>query len=451
MYALVLTMALVVAVSIGLHVGVGASRSAIVLPLAALAGVALAVLAIARFEAFVIVCLAIRASLDSTKLGSSGSIIEPAGALAVLLILTAGLWLSARRRSSETAPPSPMRGPALAFLGAGLVSAIGSAQAGTSLFECARIAAVVAMLLVLEAILLDRRRIRHLLTAVYLSALLPLAMAVLQARQGAGFQAGGFSRMVGTFLHPNPFAIYLSLLIVMGVALLPHLTGGVRWGLVVLLLGCGWSLLLTYTRAGWIATVVGLLVVGMLQNRALIAYVMIGVMVAVVATPSVTGRFSDVGQQRHVSGTPANSLVWRFEYWGEALSLAREYPLTGIGLKMTQAQTDEAKAPHNDFIRAFVETGVVGLAAYLGLLTAFARTARQSLSRARPGFERGLAVGFVGSLVAFVLLSAVSNVISQVVILWYFVAFAASAAAVGSGRDVPSVTATSPRVVSPTP
>ena len=40
-----------------------------------------------------------------------------------------------------------------------------------------------------------------------------------------------------------------------------------------------------------------------------------------------------------------------------------------------------------------------------------------------------MAVGFAGCLAAFLLLSLVSNVISQLVILWYFLAFAVAAAA----------------------
>ncbi|MEK8106143.1 hypothetical protein NKG94_14970 [Micromonospora sp. M12] len=65
------------------------------------------------------------------------------------------------------------------------------------------------------------------------------------------------------------------------------------------------------------------------------------------------------------------------------------------------------------------------------MLFAFAHTARTALRRAPPGsFERGVAVGFAGCAAAFVAVSAASNVISNVVTLWYFVAFAAAASVI---------------------
>jgi putative inorganic carbon (HCO3(-)) transporter len=111
--------------------------------------------------------------------------------------------------------------------------------------------------------------------------------------------------------------------------------------------------------------------------------------------------------------------------------LANRNPVTGIGPNMTQHQTAEAKKPHNDVLRAYVETGVVGLLAYLVMVFLLLHTARLALRRAPPGsLERGIAVGFAGCAVAFVAVSLASNVISNVVTLWYFVAFAAAASAV---------------------
>jgi len=56
--------------------------------------------------------------------------------------------------------------------------------------------------------------------------------------------------------------------------------------------------------------------------------------------------------------------------------------------------------------------------------------ARQGLRHSGPGFDRSIAVGFAGCVIAFVLISIVSNVITEVIVLWYYVAFAAAAYAV---------------------
>ena len=47
------------------------------------------------------------------------------------------------------------------------------------------------------------------------------------------------------------------------------------------------------------------------------------------------------------------------------MPLARERPLTGIGFDGVRGLTEAAKLPHNDVLRMLVETGVLGLLAYL--------------------------------------------------------------------------------------
>jgi O-antigen ligase len=130
-----------------------------------------------------------------------------------------------------------------------------------------------------------------------------------------------------------------------------------------------------------------------------------------------------------VSGAAGNSLVWRFGYWRQALDLNND-PLLGNGLRSVRETTDIAKEPHNDFIRVFVETGAIGLLAYLWLVVTLWRTGKRAIRNTAEGtLFHGVTVGFFGCVVAFLLLSFVSNVITQLVIFWYFAAFAAAAVA----------------------
>jgi O-antigen ligase len=100
---------------------------------------------------------------------------------------------------------------------------------------------------------------------------------------------------------------------------------------------------------------------------------------------------------------------------------------------MSSLATSQQKEPHNDFLRSFVETGIIGTIAYIALLISMGLVARHAMrfTRRRPlSYERSVAVGFAACVMAFVILSIVSNVITQVVVLWYYVAFAAAAYAV---------------------
>jgi O-antigen ligase len=153
---------------------------------------------------------------------------------------------------------------------------------------------------------------------------------------------------------------------------------------------------------------------------------------ALLLVPQLAGRFSSLADTPTQANQPSgNSLVWRVGYWTQVLPLADSNPITGIGLNMTQYETTAAKQPHNDFIRAYVETGLVGLGAYVVMLFSLLRTGRRAVRRTLPGtLDRGIAVGFLGCASAFIAVSLAANVLSNVVTLWYLVAFAAAASAI---------------------
>jgi O-antigen ligase len=284
---------------------------------------------------------------------------------------------------------------------------------------------------VLERLVTDRARLGRLLVACYVSALLPLAVGLYQAVSGRGmFRVAGVSRVRGTFVHPNSFAYYLVLLVVMGVALWPHVGSVARRPLGVLVVTGASMLVLTYSRGGWVAALAGLVIVGLLQSRRLIVGLVAACLVTVLAMPSVVGRIADLGEGPTARGTAGNSFAWRVEHWQATAGLAARNPVTGIGLKMTQYGRDRARAPHNDPLRMAVETGATGLLAYLGLAAALVAVARRALARTHVGIERGVAVGFAGCLAAFGLASMGANLLSQVVVAWYMAAFAAAALAV---------------------
>ena len=221
-----------------------------------------------------------------------------------------------------------------------------------------RFATLVVIVLVLNQLLTTERALKHLLVAVYVSLAIPALVGAYQVVTKTGYHvSASFSRVRGTFDHPNPFSIYLTMLIVMGVALVLKVQ---RRSVKLLLLGAigvsGTFLLLTYTRSAWIATLAGLLVVAFYQGKRLVPIMGFAVVLVVLLVPSVAERFSDLSTETTQSGAAGNSLVWRFEYWQQALELS-ENPIVGAGLRTVQASTDVSKEPHNDFIRVYVETG----------------------------------------------------------------------------------------------
>lgn len=79
----------------------------------------------------------------------------------------------------------------------------------------------------------------------------------------------------------------------------------------------------------------------------------------------------------------------------------------------------------------FVETGLAGLVAYVGLLVAVAVLLRRALRHPRvTGLARGLVVAAAASTAAFVVNSIGGNLISQLAILLYFFTLLGLASAV---------------------
>jgi len=420
------------------------SKGAVVLPLAAGLGLLLAGLAASRFGAYVLLMLALRSSIDLAKLSgpaagtteSAGSrALDPASLFAVLFLAATALWLAGEYRRTGL-PGSRLRTSLLCFVVACGISVLGAAHRSAGAMQTMRIGAAVAMFVVLEQLARREGAPRRILMAVYASAVFPLLFTAVTFLAGHGRteSKGALDRATGPFAQSNEFGRYLMVLVIMAVALYPHLDRRWRRPLAAVLGLSSVFLFLTYTRTALIGTAVGLLIVGLCQSKKVILGLMVAGGLGLLLVPGVAGRFTDLAPgatpTNPASGN-ANSLDWRLGYWTEVLPLARKNPVTGIGINETQYQTDQAKQPHNDYIRAYVETGFVGLGAYLAALTGMVGLGIRAVRRsARGTFERGAAAGFLGTAVAFVAVSAVANVISNVVVLWYLFAYAAVAASI---------------------
>jgi O-antigen ligase len=417
-----------VSVAVGWSLPEG-NRLGVVIPLAAVVGMGLAVLALARFELFVMLVIAIRASLDAAKVSASS--VDATGALSVLFIGASAVWLYRRRGAVRQASPiAELLPPFASFFAAAALSILFSSHPLDSALEAVRIGTVVVIMVALGRIVRDRQSARLLLFAILGSALLPLAAAFLQIARGrAGITAEGIGRVEGTFLHPNPFAAYLSLILILAVSLFPHVSARGKWALGSLAGASGAVLISTYARGAWLAVFAGLVVVAFVQLRRLLWLIGAAILVVAIFVPSVSVRLADLSETRSASGAAPNSLAWRIEYWEKALAL-QDNPLFGIGLREVELNEEAAKAPHNDYVRVYVETGLIGLAVYLWLLGALFVQAFKTYRIAAPGIARGLAVAFLGSLTALVVLSIAGNLVSQLVILWYFAAIVVLASAV---------------------
>ncbi|MGL5852299.1 MAG: O-antigen ligase family protein [Phycicoccus sp.] len=428
-----------------------------VLPLALMVGLAVGSLALTRFRVFILLLLAIRPSIDLVKLsgdptGTAGDTglsrgVDPSSMLAVLFLAAALLWLAGRVADGRVVAPSRLGWALMAFGVTAYLSVVGSARPGASALEATRIASLVMMFLVLEQLIRDERSMRLMLGACYVGLLFPLAYTVFGILTGdpPSEAAGSFTRLTGPFNQANTFSRYLAFMIVFALAVLPHV--GRRWRMpaAAVIALSGVFLVMTLTRTGILSAAVGVVLVAVIQRRrSLLAGMAAFAVAALVVLPSAAERIGTAGTTVEIGADnpTSDSLTWRLDYWAEVLPLANENPVTGIGLTMTQYGTAAEKQPHNDFLRAYVETGLVGFGTFLALVVTLVHTSWRAVRvTTRGSLGRAVASGAFGCAVVFTMSAGFANVMSNVVSLWYLLAFAAAAAWVlrsasgGGGRD----------------
>lgn len=183
-------------------------------------------------------------------------------------------------------------------------------------------------------------------------------------------------------------------------------------GGVVMFLG----ILATYSRGALIAVVAGVFAMFFVQGiklRSVFIALLIGIVGLVLIPPSTLTRVTATVNEE---GELDRSSQGRFEYFASAIAIARDYPL-GVGtgqvrlamkqyLPVVREREEEegiAVDPHNGFLHALCENGVLGLALFIWLLLKLLLVSRKayrdgSLPLEYRTYALGM-VGFLGSLV----------------------------------------------------
>lgn len=234
---------------------------------------------------------------------------------------------------------------------------------------------VMVYLLVMQ--LKDRLPPEKVISSLFLALVIPIPMGLLQISQAS-------DRIVGTFVTANTFATFLLLFISLAL----------------------WKLNWTQQRWFWLMFL-GLLCFFLVSTKTLFSLIMIGVFVLVLITPRlnlvkvisgvlflvlITALFAstEFGQQRlaSIAQTPLlnpdidisraillskgdfNSFNWRLSQWYSLLSAWKNSPIFGYGLGLSIPVAGNGLLPHNDYIRALVEGGIIGLVTFLALFAA---------------------------------------------------------------------------------
>jgi O-antigen ligase len=351
--------------------------------------------------------------------------------LTLLVVLVGGAYVAERWSTARRAPS------VIAFLLFGTIAAVSLVHAPAlteGIPEVLRIARIGVIYTLVFVIVRSRRDIELILIAQFASIVPVIGVAIYQTFTGSDYHTPGigqfqFDRATGGFDGPDELGIILG---VMLCAAIPVLFGGrVRWwpALLIWMSLAMTALVGSYTRTGWISLIAGLLVIGAVRYRSLLLIVPLAVAIVVLAVPTTVQRFNDLTNGGESSAEYGNTFGDRLSLWHENLPKVNRSPVIGNGLASIDAET--GRLPHSDYVRAVVETGLLGFCAFVTLLLSGLIGAARALTRARNEAPAGLltsvCVAGVGISVAYMLISADSNLMTKPVpagAIWVFLALA---------------------------
>jgi O-antigen ligase len=270
----------------------------------------------------------------------------------------------------------------------------------------------------------EERQMRRLLTTAFLTCAISALMGIAQIPSGERVSAP----FEGKWGEPNTFGGYLvfMLALILGQFLSARtLPAALRWlafsGLVSV------PLLYTLSRSSWVAAVPMLLTLIALSPRRLILMIGLGSLVIVgpLAFPKqVVDRYNytlhdqvDRSNYRIGGSRLDTSTAARLDSWRDGISDWSKRPLFGYGVTgypLVDAQ----------FVRVLVETGLVGLAAFLWLMWRLLHVAWTTHQRLRGTRFESLALGYLAGLVSLLVHAFGANtfIIVRIMEPFWFVA-----------------------------
>ena len=379
---------------------------------------------------FLALLIVIRMSLDFSAESTSYMLGDYSVSLSQILGLgITGIGLISVVRFRAQLFAFPLNTPFLIIFLWGLLSLSFSLSPLLGVQELLRLFSIWSISFLAYATVRSRDDARTLFFALFLSAFLPILFGIYQFINGIGLEDGNVSipRIFGTFSHPNVFSLYLASLagitILFSLSFAKDLKEKFYSGAYLILLVS--TLILTYTRIGWIVLFLCFLFGAIKRFRlALIPRMLVPLLLYTFITP-IRDRVDE-----SLSPTIDSSLTWRQGIWHDTVSQTladgnrsvfgygmNTFPLVSENIRGMRLGSNDS---HNDFVKFFVEGGYVGLMLFLFSLGLIARTL---FITSRHAISPDMKSAFILTIFLFTILEIAAlsdNVFKNTPVQWLF-------------------------------
>ncbi|MEA2113742.1 MAG: O-antigen ligase family protein [Patescibacteria group bacterium] len=342
---------------------------------------------------------------------------------------------------------TPLFYPIFIFLGLIFLSIFFSLDYTSSIREFIRLSSIFFLYFLAYKLIESQKDWLLLLKIILISYIVPGAFAFIQLIGGFGLpdDFGGFNRIYGTFTHPNLFAFYtffilglILTLILTKNSLLPRRSGlnsesspflsfpaisrkhrsnviCLQIAAIILTL----LLLATYTRSALACLMIFILIFGIFKYRKLL----LGSLMFF----ALLYLFSDIFQQRIwelISLDPYGSVIWRFRLWRDIIPVSLWQPWLGYGSGTFNQLVEYYRGfkwgsleAHNDYLKIFVENGILGLATYLWLIVVLLFSLSKKFIKSI-GKEKIMALGIFTICLSLFIASFFDNILRTTALQW---------------------------------
>ena len=171
----------------------------------------------------------------------------------------------------------------------------------------------------------------------------------------------------------------------------------------------GLSLVFSYARSAWFGALTGIVALGLLKGGRFVYFMIAGVLVVCVLVFVIEPTSLDRIKEIDLSKDRPEST--RVRLWQTSIKMIKAKPIWGVGLGnfgqlfdryRVEGIYDTTCHPHNDFLNVAVNSGLLGLLAYLSIWAVFLHSSIKSvLKKKRNGFGYGMQMGGIVAIVAF--------------------------------------------------
>ncbi len=296
---------------------------------------------------------------------------------------------------------------------------------------------------------------RKLIYVIIASSFVSLILAIFQFIKGVGYTDVAFSelRIFGAFTHPNVYGTYLLAIIsavLIGISIAR--TTKERIILIIILIVEFFALTMTFTRIAWI---MGLFIIGafvIVKNRILALPLFAMVIFSYVALPEIKDRVNEA-----LTLSPDSSLIWRFNLWHDTIfyTISNNSTWLGNGTGSFMDFANEIRGdlfgdlePHNEYVRSFVENGLIGLSVFMLYIISFTVILISRITKLKNKLDKN--VFFVLSLL-FIALSFASlsdHILRSTPLQWVLMAMLGGAFSISkkSSKEIEKLFANKPEI-----